>query len=173
MPQSLSPTPIEALYCEHHGWLQGWLRRKLGNTSDAADLAHDTFVRALVNEARHQTREELRQPRAYLATIANGLVISHWRRQSLERAWLETLAQQPIAIVPSLEQQALILETLAEIAALLDGLPTRVREIFLLSQLDGLTYPQIATQMGITVNIVQKAMTRAITQCYQALYAER
>ncbi|OWT71646.1 RNA polymerase subunit sigma [Achromobacter sp. HZ28] len=157
---------VDALYRNHHGWLQGWLRRKLGNGCDAADLAHDTFVRVL----RGRSQETIREPRAYLATIAHGLVVSHWRRKALEDAWLETLAAQPEPVAPSPEQRALILETLEQIAALLDGLPDRVREIFLYSQIDGLTYPMIASQLGITVNAVQKAMTRAVTQCYKALY---
>lgn len=40
---------VRSLYIDHHGWLQGWLRRKLGNACDAADLAHDTFVRVMVS----------------------------------------------------------------------------------------------------------------------------
>ncbi|MCP2821025.1 RNA polymerase subunit sigma-24, partial [Salmonella enterica subsp. enterica serovar Typhimurium] len=31
----------EDLYRGHHGWLQGWLRRKLGDAMDAADIAQD------------------------------------------------------------------------------------------------------------------------------------
>ncbi|MGV8294512.1 sigma factor, partial [Pseudomonas aeruginosa] len=42
-----SPQPIEVLYGDHHGWLRGWLRKRLGNAFDAADLAHDTYVRIL------------------------------------------------------------------------------------------------------------------------------
>src|SRR5690606_34640686 len=148
---------IEALYGDHHGWLKGWLRRRVGNASDAADLAHDTFVRVLGRQPA-----ALREPRAYLATIANGLVVSHWRRQALEQAWLDVLASQPEPLAPSPEERSLILETLEEIARLIEGLPAKIREIFLLSQIDGLTYPQIAETMGITVNVVQKAMTRAM-----------
>ncbi|WP_454691665.1 sigma-70 family RNA polymerase sigma factor [Achromobacter aloeverae] len=166
MPDQAHLPSVETLYSDHHGWLQGWLRRKLGNQFDAADLAHDTFVRVL----RSRDQDVIREPRAYLATVANGLVVSHWRRKALEHAWLDMLAAQPEAVVPSPEQRALILETLEQIAALLDGLPDRVREIFLFSQIDGLTYPQIASRLGITVNIVQKAMTRAVAQCYKALY---
>lgn len=166
VPDQASSPSVETLYYSHHGWLQGWLRRKLGNAFDAADLAQDTFVRVL----RGREQGAIREPRAYLTTIANGLVVSHWRRKALEQAWLDTLAVQAEAVVPSLEQRALILETLEEIAALLDGLPTRVREVFLFSQIDGLTYPEIAVRLGITVNVVQKAMTRAMAQCYKALY---
>ncbi len=158
---------IESLYCDHHGWLQAWLRRRLGNSSDAADLAHDTFLRIL---GRGQ-REQIWEPRAYLATIANGLVVSHWRRRELERAWLEALAAQPEAVSPSPEERALILETLEQIACMLDGLPARCREIFLLSQLEGLTYPQIAARLETSVNVVQKAMTRAVGHCFRILAA--
>lgn len=30
---------IQVLYRDHHGWLTAWLRRRLGNTGDVADLA--------------------------------------------------------------------------------------------------------------------------------------
>lgn len=167
----ISTLDVEALYCDHHGWLQGWLRRKLGNALDAADLAQDTFVRVLRGSDRALPCEPIREPRAYLATIANGLVSSHWRRHALEQSWLAVQVERPEFEVPSQEQRALILEALEEIALLLDGMPARTREIFLLSQIDRLTYPQIAQQLGTTVNVVQKAMTRAVACCYKTLYA--
>ncbi|QEI07484.1 sigma-70 family RNA polymerase sigma factor [Pigmentiphaga aceris] len=165
MPRQPAPSALQALYCDHHGWLHGWLRQRLGNASDAADLAHDTFVRILGRDQHAAIRE----PRAYLATIANGLVVSHWRRRELEQAWLDTLAVHPQAVLPSAEDRAIILETLEQIARMLDGLPARCREIFLLSQIDGLTYPQISAQLGVSVNVVQKAMTRAVGHCFQIL----
>ncbi|WP_049298462.1 sigma factor, partial [Pseudomonas aeruginosa] len=36
---------VSHLYQDHHGWLQGWLRRRLGCAENAADLAQDTFAR--------------------------------------------------------------------------------------------------------------------------------
>lgn len=168
MRQPTATSPLHTLYCDHHGWLHAWLRHRLGNASDAADLAHDTFVRILGRDQHASFRE----PRAYLATIANGLVISHWRRRDLERAWLDTVAAYPQAVLPSAEDRAIVLETLEQIACMLDGLPTRCRDVFLLSQLDGLTYPQISTQLGISVNVVQKDMTRAVGHCFQALLGE-
>lgn len=165
--QPLLQQEITTLYSDHSNWLQSWLRGKLGNAGDAADLAQDTFIRLLGK------REDiaLREPRAYLATIARGLVANHWRRQALEQAYLDTLAAQPEFTVPSPEERSIILQVLEEIARLLDGLPATVREAFLLSQLDGMTYPQIAERLGVTVNVVQKAMIRALRHCYQACYA--
>ena len=73
---------VQTLYSDHHGWLHAWLRSKLGNAADAADLAQDTFVRLL--QRREQV--QLNTPRAFLRTVARGLVIDHWRRDALERA---------------------------------------------------------------------------------------
>lgn len=157
---------IGQLYCDHHPWLLAWLRRKLGNAFDAADLAHDTFLRVL----RRGPDEAIREPRAYLTTIAGALANSRWRRQALEQAWLETLAALPQPMAPSPEERRLALDALEEVARLLAGLPPLVSEAFLLSHLDGLTYSQIAERQGISVHRVQKAMTRALAHCYRALY---
>lgn len=154
---------VHVLYASHHGWLHGWLRRKLGNASDAADLAHDTFVRIM---ARRRLPADLGdEPRALLAHIAKGLVIDHWRRQSVERAYLDALAQLPEPMAPSPETRLLILEALYRIDAMLRGLPARTRNVFLLSQLDGLTYPQIAQQMDLSLVTVKRHMRSAFAAC--------
>ncbi|SDN94147.1 RNA polymerase sigma-70 factor, ECF subfamily [Rhodoferax sp. OV413] len=153
---------VETLYGDHHGWLQGWLRRKLGNACDAADLAQDTFVRLL---AKRET-PELQEPRAYLSTIAKGLVADFFRRQDLERAYLEVLATLPEASMRSPETRAILLEALTAIDAMLDGMKPVVRQAFLLSQLEGLGYAEIAEQLGISVRTVNNYMCKAIEHCY-------
>ncbi|GHH49498.1 MAG: sigma-70 family RNA polymerase sigma factor [Gammaproteobacteria bacterium] len=158
---------VHVLYRDHHGWLKGWLRRRLGNDTLALDLAQDAFLRVL--SGRFPV-EAIRTPRAYLTTVAHGLVVNHWRRQAIEQAYLDALAARGDAMAPSPEESRLALEALEEIAALLDGLPATVRQAFLLSQLDGWTYPRIAEHLGITVNRVQKAMVRALRACYRVAY---
>src|SRR5690554_609152 len=71
---------IHTLYNDHQGWLHNWLRHKLGNTWDAADLVHDTFVKILLKDEWGFIRE----PRAYLTTIAHGLMVNSLRRKDLE-----------------------------------------------------------------------------------------
>ena len=101
---------MHALYSEHHGWLQNWLRGKLGCAADAADLAQDTFLRILLK----RELREIGMPRAFLRTIARGLVIDHWRREELQRAYLESIAHLPEAQAPSPEARELVLELLEE-----------------------------------------------------------
>jgi RNA polymerase sigma-70 factor (ECF subfamily) len=163
---SPSPHLVATLYHGHHSWLLGWLRLRLDCPQNAADLAQDTFVRLLGQRELVEPRE----PRAFLATIARGLVVDHYRRARLERIYLDSLAGLPEPEVPSAEARALVLETLVEVDCLLDGLKPRVRETFLLSQLDGLTYPQIAERLGLSVSSIQQYMGKAFAHCYKALY---
>lgn len=152
---------VHALYSSHHGWLKGWLRRKLGCSHQAADVAHDTFVRIM-----SVRRESLGQePRALLTHIAKGLVIDHWRRQEVERVYLETIAHLPEPEVPSAEAQALIIEALSRIDAMLASLPSRTRDMFLLAQLDGLTLQQIAEQTMTPVITVRRHIQKALLAC--------
>ena len=153
---------IHHLYCDHHGWLQGWLVRKLGNASDAADLAHDTFLRLLTRQTARSLGSE---PRALLTHIAKGLVVDRWRRQDVERAYLQTIAHLPEPEVPSPETRWLILETLYRIEAMLRDLPEKTRQAFLMSQIDGLTYPQIAEELGVSLVSVKRYMRDAFLAC--------
>jgi len=156
-------TQIHILYSDHHGWLQGWLRRKLGNHCDAADIAQDTFMRLL--GGRRDAARLGEEPRALLTHIARCLVIDHWRRQDVERAYLETIAHLPEPEAPSPETRWLVLETLYHIEAMLRGLPRLTRQIFLLAQLDGMKYRQIADQMDISLPTVKRHMRKAFLAC--------
>lgn len=153
-----------ALYAEHHRWLLGWLRQRLGCLHDAADLAQDTFIRVLT--ARNVASvEPIHEPRAFLRTVAGRLLSNHLRRRALEQTWQQTLASLPEPKVPSSEVQAVLLQTLHEIDALLDGLPARARRVFLLAQLEGLTYAQIAELLGVSVRTIKRDMAEAFEQC--------
>lgn len=153
---------VESLYSDHHRWLFGWLRGKLDSSFHAADLAHDTFLRVL----SRREPVDIVEPRAYLATIARGLVVDFHRRRALERAYLETLAALPEPQLPSLEARAILLESLTAIDAMLDGMKPAIREAFILSQIDGLTYAEIAKRLGVTVRTVNNHMLKAIEHCY-------
>jgi RNA polymerase sigma factor (sigma-70 family) len=152
---------LTALYSGHHGWLLGWLRKKLGCADQAADLAHDTFVRVIAG----RDASSIREPRAYLGTIARSLLVNYWRRLEIERAYLAAVAAQPLASAPSPEERALLLETLCQVDAMLARLPVKVRSAFLLAQIDGLRYAEIAVKLGVSERTIKKYMARAMLQC--------
>ena len=66
LPSSSLHGDIQRLYDNHHGWLKGWLRRRLGDRERAADIAQDTFLRLLLTRRMPEHGEG----RRFLAQIA-------------------------------------------------------------------------------------------------------
>lgn len=157
---------VSTLYVDHHSWLHAWLRRRLGDAHQAADLAHDVFVRLLAREAPIVAVE----PRAFLTTAAKYALSNHYRRQQLEQAYLAALAQAPQALALSPEERALLLETLDEIDRTLDSLPAPVRRAFLMSQLEGVPQLDIAQALGVSLATVKRYIVQAGVQCYFAAH---
>lgn len=160
-----APVPssnLESLYRSHHGWMQQWLQRQLGNASDAAELAHDVFVRLLATPRAFNDDEHAR---AYLGRMSRHMCVDFWRRRRIERAYLDVLAAQPEHQVPSLEYQAIILETLGQLQAMLERMPKRVAEAFLLTQLQGLTQRETALRLGVSERSVNGYLAQAMYQC--------
>jgi RNA polymerase sigma-70 factor (ECF subfamily) len=153
---------IEDLYINHHGWLKNWLHRRLGNTADAADLAQDAFVRLLTRPVRLESPPAAR---VYLRAMANGMCIDLWRRREVEQAWLDAVAAHPEMPEPSSEDRAIVIETLCRVGAMLERLPEKVATAFVLSQLHGMRYGEIAARLGVSERMVKKYMARAMLSC--------
>ncbi|WP_397459703.1 RNA polymerase sigma factor [Pseudomonas asplenii] len=159
---------VGALYRDHRSWLLAWLRRNIACPQRAEDLSQDTFVRLLGRDELKAPRE----PRAFLAAIAKGLLFDHFRRAALEQAYLNELMLLPEKEQPSLEEQQLILEDLKAIDRMLGKLSSKARAAFLYNRLEGLSHADIAQKLGVSVPRVRQYLAQGIRQCYIALYGE-
>ena len=157
---------VGTLYRDHRSWLLAWLRRNVACPHRAEDLSQDTFIR-LMNRGQFP---EPREPRAFLVSVAKGLLFDHFRRAALEQAYLNELMLIPEDEQPSLEAQQLILEDLKAIDQLLGKLSSKARAAFLFSRLDGLTHGEIAEKVGVSVPRVRQYLAQGMRQCYIALY---
>lgn len=168
MNDTLKPSEVDLLYQTHNAWLRGWLRARVGCRENAADLAQDTFVRLL----RARQVSPLKEPRAYLSSIARGLMIDQFRRRALERAYQDSLASLPEGEAPSEEYRLVILDTLERLDRALHQLKPRTRQAFLLAQLEGLSIPQIALRLDASRATVERDLAKALGACYRLRYAD-
>jgi len=155
---------VELLYSHHHGWLYGLLQRRLGNQGDAADLAHDAFIRLLLKPRSFDSAEGAR---AYLSTVARGLCVDLWRRRQVEQAWLDALAAQPAGCVCSAEDSAIVLQALTAVDAMLRKLPPNAAQAFIMGNVLEMTDKEIATALGVSDRMVRKYMAQAMLHCMQ------
>jgi RNA polymerase sigma-70 factor (ECF subfamily) len=158
---------IGQMFQKDYRWLCAAVGRTLGCPHSAQDIASETFLRVLALP----DPSAIREPRALLTTIARRLVYEGWRRQDLERAYLESLALAPEPVHPSPEERALVIEALLAVDRLLNGLSAKAKAAFLYHQLDGLTYSEIGQQLGVSTSRVQQYMVEAFKRCYQAMQA--
>lgn len=116
------------------------LQWRVGSQEDAEDLASSSFDE--------------------LADVSDPASV-----RDLERAYLESLAsgEEPIA-APA--------ESIAEIAQILlvdqalNGLSPNAECAFTYSQVNGLTYAEIAKKLGVSLSMVGKYIAQDLSRCY-------
>lgn len=152
---------LEQLYIDHHSWLSSLLRRKLSNSSDAADLAHDVYLN-LIRKGGVPSAENCRR---HLTQIAKGMVIDLYRRRRLEAIHLEALREQPEPLVPSEEVRALAVEALSHVDAALRNQPSKARQALLMHKLSGMGHRDIAAELKVSVSSVEKYIASGLRAC--------
>jgi RNA polymerase sigma-70 factor (ECF subfamily) len=125
----------EQLFTAHYPKLAGWVRRLVDDDDTAHEIASEAFVRLL---AKWTKPDKLDSPQSYLYMIAMNLVRDHWRKLERERRALGRAVAgtepEPYAD-PSQD---------VDVRELLNALPTRLREPFLLHYYAGFGVKEIA-----------------------------
>lgn len=156
----------EQYYTELHRFLM----RRLRSAQQAQDLAQEAYLRLL----RVERVELVRQPRAYLYRIAVNLVSEFRLRARREPITYDSDTLAELAEIAGVETSP-DTERAAEaeqVEALLEALPPLYRAIFILRKRDGLSYPEIAQQLDISVHTVKKYLARAVAKCRHANWSE-
>jgi RNA polymerase sigma-70 factor (ECF subfamily) len=158
---------LELLYRSHAGKLHRRLRSEVGSSDEARDLVQEAFSRL----AGSKLRGQVLQPAAFLNRIVRNLLIDRRRRAS---ARPPHLALEPDTDVPVRADQADALEyrqMKARYRAIVESLPPRTREVFLLHRVDGLGYRDIAERLDISVRTVEWHVAEAIIRIAKGLDA--
>ncbi|KAB0653925.1 sigma-70 family RNA polymerase sigma factor [Acinetobacter bohemicus] len=160
---------LSHVYQTHQTTLLSWFKHKLQHHHQSEDLSQEVFYRALKS---NYCFTSIKEPQAWLMGIAKHVMIDHWRRQHIERLYLEALAHLPEEFYPSAEHEVCIRETLYQVHVMLEKLPQRTAQVFLLSQLDGLTYYAIAEKLDISEATVKRDMKQAFLACINLYNSE-
>lgn len=162
---------IEAIYLNHQSELQFHLTRIVDCPDIAADLVQESFI-IFFREAQKQTIDH---PRGFLFRIAKNLAYDHVKHRKVTENYQQTKEQNlssPSAF-PSAEKLASIDERLTAIKRILDELPPRTQEIFILNRVYGMTYEETAKKLGISDSAVEKHMAKALLHCRKQFKTQR
>jgi len=157
---------FDLLYRDHAPKLRRRLRTRLGSADEANDLVHEAFARLLGASRAH----ELRQPGAFLNRIVRNLLIDRSRR--LVARTPHVPLEDDIAVPPA-QADGIELEQLRDrYRDIVDALPPRTREVFLLHRVDGLSYLKIAERLDISVRTVEWHVAQAVLRISRGLNGE-
>lgn len=146
----------------HRSSLQAFLRRRLRNESDVADALQETALRLVKYHADHA----IETPERLLYHVAENVAIDFSRRDRTHHVGAHCSLDDVLLVSsePSPEQLASAEQDLERLIDGLERLSEKCRDVFLLSRLEGLSYPQIAERCGISVKMVEKYMGRALAE---------
>ena len=148
---------IESLFKQHYQAMYRLAFMMLHDKEESRDIVHDVFARLLDGDIRFDSDKA----RAFLlSSVRNGCLNVMRSQDSRERA----MRDFPIDDENACDSEAFE----SEITALQNGIghltPPVCREIILLHYRSGLTFKQIATQLGVSETTIYKHLRNALNQ---------
>ncbi len=153
----LSKTEFQQVFEAHFDAIRGFIFYRCGDADVASDIAQDVFMK--IWEKRSRLDATYLKPLLY--KMASEMVISNYRKENTRQDFARSIGwEQPTSLSP--EEEILYKEYAAMYAQALEQMPETQRVVFLMSRNDGLTYPEIAGLLTISVKAVEKRMSAAL-----------
>lgn len=155
--QTVDREAAEDLFNACYPRLAGWVRRLVDDDDTAHEIASEAFTRLLARWSG------LDSPQSYLYMIATNLVRDHWRKSGRERRAIRSLT----AAVPA--DPAYYPAQDVDVRALIEGLPARLRSVFLLHYYAGFPVREVASMLGRPEGTIKADLHHARTRLKAAL----
>ena len=159
---------VAELAVKQTGRLRQFLRARVRNAADVPDLIQEVFLRVM----RVPSRETIRQPEAYIFTIARHAAQQH--QLTCSRA--DSLVELDEALrdsLPSPEPDPVLAvsaeQCVAALQGVLEGMSPKVRATFLLYRRDGLSMDEISARLGISRPMAKKYLAKALARFRERL----
>lgn len=159
-------TSIQRLYGPR---LRRFVAARLRNAAaDAPDLMQEVYLRLL----RIDDHESIRNPQAYLFTIASHVLHQHALRQStaldaVDFADVESVLQADVETDPAARVEAE--QVFEEVGRSLQNLSPKAYATLIFSRCEGLSLKQIGERLGVSRDQVKKYLARALLHVRQGL----
>jgi len=157
--------------------LLGFIRKRIGNDADAEDILQDVFYQLAGNT------QPIEQLTAWLFRVARNRIVDVQRKHKPELlddlypssneddmlGWTDLLSD--LDDTPETSYlRSLFWETLN---TALDELPAEQKQVFVLNELEGVSFKEIAEQTGVTVNTLLSRKRYAVLHLRERLQVLR
>jgi len=160
VPEQDLNTIVIAMVYQYSALLNRVARSVTRDASEAEDVVQETFLRVL---RHHNKLAELQDARTWLVRITWNLALDRKRRARVRRQTddFEEVARFLTTGAASPETELIAAQRRARVLRLIDTLPVREREVFLLSAMNELSSVEIALVLETTDSTVRSRLYRA------------
>ena len=158
---------VTGLVASHGERLRRFLATRLHRArQDVPDLVQEVYMRLL----RVERPDSIRNPEAYLFTIANHVLYQHTLRKVTAHE-ATTLDDVDPALDPGADpaSQAELQQRLQEVDRALGQLSHKAQAALILYRRDGLSLEEVATHLGVSLAMVKKYLAKAVLHCRQQM----
>lgn len=139
----------------HSGYLLSFATRLLGSRAEAEDCVQEALIVAW------RRLPELREPervRSWISTIVARKATDRLR----SRRNVDPIdADEPASTAPRPDEAAVVSSQLSALRAALDDLPLEQRTVWMLREVSGYGYDEIARELGVSTTAVRGRLARA------------
>ena len=149
------------VYTLYYPIISAYILRFCGSVVEAEDITHESFVTLYLN------REKIRDSQGlypYLFTLAKRATISSFRKKVSKRRYEMHLKQVWTEESASLEQQLWCTDLQRAIEKVVNDLPPKQKEVFVMNKKQDLSYAEISSILGISINTVKNHLITATSK---------
>lgn len=149
-----------------YGDLARHLTRRFGRGSDVDDILQETYLKL----QKIPAEAVIDNPRSYLYRLADNLAKDRVRSAAVRERYMSGDVMPDVTDDrPSPEHETDYRQRMLILEKAVRELPDRQRQVFLMHKFDGMSYGDIAIQLGISKSAVEKLMMKALVRCRDRL----
>lgn len=160
---------FEQIYYKYSKILGYFLLGYLKSKEDAEEIIQETFLKVWENRSNLECESNFK---SYLFQVSKNATINKLRRKNVEDIYRAYLFDHFFEADNSTENDIYFDDYQHIYQQVIEELPPRRKDIFLLSRQKGLTYDQIAKVMNISSKTVEKQMSEALKFVKKRLFKE-
>lgn len=150
---------FEKLFQKYHKKIFFFALRYNNSKEDAEGVVQDVFIK-IWNE-RKTLKEDL-SFNSYVFTITKNHLFNINRKKLNEKAYKEYFIHHFTKADNKPEQDIIYLDLKSKLDAVIDGLPTQRKKIFIMSRRQGLSNKEIAEELDLSVRTVEVHISLAL-----------